>query len=382
MAGTLVDRLPARALESRGLAARGARTFEIDPTRVWLLEAPDSVTAVRALATLAGDRAVDWAEGNAIREPLDEDPEPIPPSTPGGRSAHPFPDDPMFRDGRQWGLRNIGPYGRFRGFAVAGADVGALEGWSWSRGANDLLLAVADTGIDPGNPELQATMPDGAPRLVHAINVTSESPDSIRDSHGHGTAVTGVFGALTNNGARDDSLGVAGVCGGDGRGNLGCRIVPIKITRDHQGVATSYDIARAILHATMDAPRAMNLSFGRVTSSRVDRRARTLDDDLSGGARSRVLGRVGGESSGEGEGQREAGGREEGAHRESQSEGEKRGRRHSTLAAARTRRQTHSGLDGEVPDRAARVGPGYRAGQNSVRATRERRSSSMRPSNA
>jgi thermitase len=274
--GALDDRLPAPSAALRAPASRRSIALDLDPfdpARIWLLEAPDARAAAEALAVLANDHAIDWVETNSVREAameLEPGADLLPFAPPSLRPEH-FPDDPMFWDTRQWGLRNVGPYGRYRG--VAGADVHALEGWTWSRGSNDILLAIGDTGIDPDQPELQTTMPDGGSRIVYAMNVTSEPSDSIRDSHGHGTAVTGVFGALTNNGAVQPSLGVAGVCGGDGRANFGCRIVPIKITHGHDSYATAYDISRAILYATRVGARAMNLSFGGLSASRLERLA-------------------------------------------------------------------------------------------------------------
>src|SRR5258707_190055 len=60
---------------------------------------------------------------------------------------------------------------------------------------------------------------------------------------------------------------------GDGAGNAGCRIVPIKITPGNTGSATSYDIAQALLYATARGARALNLSFAGTGPSRVERLA-------------------------------------------------------------------------------------------------------------
>lgn len=227
--------------------------FDPDPGRTWLVSA-DSATAER----LATDPAVAWIEPHYVREPAV-----FPLTAP--------PNDPYFVDTRQWGLWNAGPSGVFRGRERA--DIHALEAWRLTTGSNELLLAVADTGIDPAHPELQATLPDGRPRLQFPFNATFEPGVGVADSFGHGTPVTGVFAALTNDGPRIDSAGVAGVAGGDGRGNLGCRVVPIRITVGRSGEAGSFDIARAILHATRVGARAMNLSFAGSGASRVEREA-------------------------------------------------------------------------------------------------------------
>jgi hypothetical protein len=252
--GTLAGRIGGAAAAWTALVpAPAGPPTAFDPASVWLLEAPDPAAAAAALDSLRADAAVDWAEPNRPREAAVLAGEP------------PLPDDPLLRDGRQWGLLNRG---------LPGADVGALAAWSHCSGANGLLLAVADTGVDPAQPDLGGAMPDGSPRLVFAANVTGlETAGAVFDSNGHGTPVTGVCAARTNDGAHFDSLGVAGLCGGDGAGNAGCRLVPIKIAPRHSGSATSYAVAAAIAHATAVGARALNLSFAGDAPSRVERLA-------------------------------------------------------------------------------------------------------------
>ncbi len=265
---SLADRLPLTVPLSPGTgAALRAQTpdletgpFALDPARIWLLAVPDSATTAAALEALLADPGVEWAEPNQVRgfAALQFDP--------------PLPDDPLLLDGRQWGLRNLGPASPWGG--VAGADIRALEAWARCSGSNDVLLAVADTGIDPAHPDLAATLPDGSPRIVHAVNITGLEPaDAIADSFYHGTGVAGVMAARTNDGPHFDSLGMAGVCGGDGRGNFGCRLVPIKVSPGHSGYATSYAISAAMLYATAVGARAMNLSYAGGSPSRLERLA-------------------------------------------------------------------------------------------------------------
>jgi len=263
---TLAQALPPAALAGAAVRSSGAGAgassdpFDLDPARVWLVEAPDSAAAAAALAVLEADPDIEWAEPNRVRELA------------AVRAETPFPDDPVFRDGRQWGLHNLGPASPYGG--VAGADIHALEAWQLCVGGNGVLLAVADTGIDPAHPDLQATLPDGSPRIVLAANLTGEEPlEAVADSFGHGTPVTGVMAARTNNGAQFDSLGVAGVCGGDGQGNFGCRIVPLKISPGHSGNATSFALAAAVLYATAVGARAVNISYASDGPSRLERTA-------------------------------------------------------------------------------------------------------------
>lgn len=229
----------------------------LDPSRVLLVAARDSAGAERAREALMADPEVLWVEPNAVREAAV-----LPPG---------FPDDPLFVDTRQWGLMNAGPAGVFGG--LLGADIHARDAWAMSMGSNDLRLAVADTGVDPDQPELQMALPGGGRRMELGINVTTDASASFADSFGHGTPVAGVMAARTNEGAHFDSLGMAGVCGGDGEGHWGCRLVPIKITMGHTGFSSSFDIARAILYATQVGARAVNLSFAGTGPSRLERLA-------------------------------------------------------------------------------------------------------------
>jgi subtilisin family serine protease len=238
-------------------AAAGPGPFDLDPSRFLLVTAADSASAEAARETLMADPGIVWVEPNAVREPAV-----LPPG---------FPSDPLFADTRQWGLMNRGPAGAYGG--VAGADIHALEAWALSVGASTMRLAIADTGVDPAHPELQAPIAGGGLRMELGANVTGDPNPAWADSFGHGTTVAGVMAARTHEGARFDSLGMAGVCGGDGAANPGCRLVPIKIAPGRTGTATSFDIARAMLHATSVGARAMNLSFAGGGPSRLERLA-------------------------------------------------------------------------------------------------------------
>ena len=291
----LLEGLPA------SLAARPARAGEVlalgafAPERVVLLEARDEAAAEAARTALADQGVVDWVEPLAVRELQLESYAPVSGANAAGFVAWPgqipraganaspwparlalldtLPNDPYVRDTKQWGIWNVGPSGFFGG--IARADVHAAEGWAQCVGSDGLKLAVADTGIDPAQPELGGMLAGGGQRIVDALNVTNEPVPAVTDSAGHGTPVAGVMAARTNDGPHFSGGGVAGMCGGDGVSTAGCRIVPIKIAPGHTGEATSFDIARAMIHATDVGARAMNLSFAGPGSARIERLALT-----------------------------------------------------------------------------------------------------------
>jgi len=138
-------------------------------------------------------------------------------------------------------------------------------------GAASVRLALADTGVDPAQPELQWATAAG-PRLT-GWNATAEVGGAWADSLGHGTNVAGIMAARTNDGPHFDSLGVAGVCGGDGAANPGCHLLAIKITYGGSQFASSFDIARAILFAVSQGARAINVSFVGPYPSTAEREA-------------------------------------------------------------------------------------------------------------
>jgi len=140
-----------------------------------------------------------------------------------------------------------------------------------SMGAASVRLALADTGVDPQQPELQ--WPTSAGTRLTGWNATAEIGGAWADSLGHGTNVAGIMAARTNDGVHFDSLGVAGVCGGDGAGNPGCRLLAIKITAGRSQFASSFDIARAILYAVSQGARAINVSFVSSFPSTAEREA-------------------------------------------------------------------------------------------------------------
>ncbi|MBI5167999.1 MAG: S8 family serine peptidase [Candidatus Eisenbacteria bacterium] len=262
-------RARAARLDAAVLAHPALRDFA--PERIVLLEAPDSALAARARTALVEGGAVDWVEPLAARA--------LQMTELHGASARPaavaaldsLPNDPLLRDTRQWGLWNVGGVGGGFYGGVPRADAHVVEAWRVTTGSNTLKLAVADTGIDPAQPELAGLMPDGSPRLSDPVSVTFEGADAWADSNGHGTPVAGAMAARTNDGAHFASGGVAGVCGGDGALEAGCRIVPIKIASGHSGESSSFEVSRAMLWAADVGARAMNLSFAGYEGSRLER---------------------------------------------------------------------------------------------------------------
>jgi subtilisin family serine protease len=185
------------------------------------------------------------------------------------------PNDPRFAE--LWGLHNSG-----QGFGfpagTAGADIGALEAWSFSTGTTGHVVAVVDTGIDYTHPDLQANIwsaPSAfavtiagsvvnCPAGSHGFNAITLACDPMDDNK-HGTHVSGTIGAAGNNGQ-----GVVGV-------NWTTRLMGIKFL-DSSGYGYISDAVNAIEFAI----QAKN-AFGAAADVRV------LSNSWGGGGFSQAL---------------------------------------------------------------------------------------------
>ncbi len=130
------------------------------------------------------------------------------------RAIEGTPDDPSYAE--QWGLAQIG--------------------WDQAYGSVDpagsAVVAVLDTGVNAGHPDL-------AGNLVPGTSVLDGS-DGTSDGNGHGTAMAGIVAARTNNGAGVAGVGYAGVSvmpvavlGSDGTGQDSDVIAGLVYAADH-----------------------------------------------------------------------------------------------------------------------------------------------------
>ncbi|ACL70511.1 S8 family peptidase [Halothermothrix orenii] len=131
--------------------------------------------------------------------------------------------------------------------------------WEHYHGSEDITVAVIDTGILPGHPDLQGRITAGYDFVDNDTDPTDTSPD-----FSHGTHVAGIIGAVTNN-----SEGVSGfnwnikimpirVIGPDGSGGYSSLISGIRWAVDHgadvinlslAGPSSSYSLEEAVNYA-------------------------------------------------------------------------------------------------------------------------------------
>lgn len=120
------------------------------------------------------------------------------------------------------------------------------RGWDISKGSEDVIIAVIDTGVDLTHTDL-----DG--QLVEGYNIVDKEAQP-QDDVGHGTHVAGIIAALVNNGE-----GVAGVSWYN-------KIMPVKAL-DGTGSGTTYAVAEGIIWATDHGAKVINMSLGNYADS-------------------------------------------------------------------------------------------------------------------
>jgi hypothetical protein len=140
------------------------------------------------------------------------------------------PNDPLYS--REWHL----------------GAISAPTAWDISTGSPNVIIAILDSGVYAGHPDLAA-------KMVPGWNTYDNNADTS-DVYGHGTAVAGCAAASTQN-----AEGVASVA-------WGCRIMPMRVT-DTSGYGYSSAISAALTWAADHGARVANISFKMSTSTTV-----------------------------------------------------------------------------------------------------------------
>ena len=185
----------------------------------------DNADATTVAAQYSQLPEVEYAEPNFEIE-LDESPVPV------------FPTDPRFND--QWALANTGQRG-----GKVGADIVAPLAWLVSKGSEEVVVAVLDSGVDYTHEDLAQNMwvrPAGMDPYhdndlgtiddLNGFNAIDSASDPM-DDNGHGTHCAGIIGAEGENG-----IGIAGV-------NWKVQIMPLKFMNSG-GFGTTKDAIEAV----------------------------------------------------------------------------------------------------------------------------------------
>jgi type VII secretion-associated serine protease mycosin len=134
------------------------------------------------------------------------------------------PNDPLYQP-FQWNLHRIG----------------VEQAWDLRSSAPDMVVAVLDTGVDFGHPDLRSNL-----ITDQGYDFINDGPNP-QDDESHGTAVAGIIGAVGNNGE-----GVSGIA-------WRVRILPIKAL-NATGRGPDSAMVQAILYAADNGARIINIS--------------------------------------------------------------------------------------------------------------------------
>ena len=226
--GELVVRFRPRIAKSdvnRVVTAHGATVKNRIPSLdVAVVDLAPGDSVLSAVEDFEDDPAVAFAEPNSLSYP-----------------AGAVPNDPRWDD--LWGLHNTGqshpisdpPPATMSG--TAGADADVLEAWDKETGLGGTVIAVLDSGVAVGHPDLDANLWTNPTEVDNGVD--DDGNGLVDDVHGwdfaqddetlldgssfvgfdHGTHVAGIIAA-----EKDNSTGVVGVC-------PECSIMVVKIMR-------------------------------------------------------------------------------------------------------------------------------------------------------
>ncbi len=161
-----------------------------------------------------------------------------------GKQSNSTPNDPLYSP-YQWNLPAIHMPSAWKSFKKV-----AYFSPPFLMKQNDqsVIVAVVDSGVDLSHPDLKNHLVPG----YNSINPSLPPNDRI----GHGTHVSGIIAAATNN-----RQGVAGI-----GGNIS--IMPVKVL-DDTGEGDAYTVAKGIVWASDHGAKVINLSLGDSQTSSI-----------------------------------------------------------------------------------------------------------------
>ncbi len=193
-----------------------------------LIELPENVDVLSLAAELKRNPMIEAAEPNMVIR------------------AHFDPNDPYYQDGHQWALKNTGqsPPG-----GTSDADIDAPEAWEITRGSSSIIIAILDSGIPMVGGSLSHSDLNDASKFILGPDYIDIPADGVKDGLGHGTHVTGIAAAET-----DNTTGIAGACGN-------CRVMVIQVFNAY-GSGTWGAFYNGVVYAVDNGAEVINFSGG------------------------------------------------------------------------------------------------------------------------
>lgn len=192
-----------------------------------LLKIPSKTDAFEVAGRLASSSIVRYAHVNTVERPC-------------------APNDPYYVNGNQWALNQASDH-----------DIDMPEGWNITQGSSSIKIAILDSGIPMSGSSLTHLDLDNTSHIVLVSGADLRRGDDYPDDeYKHGTAVSGVAGAETNNGE-----GIAGV-------GWNCKLMPLKVAISS---SSPYYFKRGVYKAVENGAKVVNYSYGG-TSGHQDHR--------------------------------------------------------------------------------------------------------------
>lgn len=129
------------------------------------------------------------------------------------------------------------------------ATIGSVPAWAKQQGKKSILVAIVDTGMDCGHPDLVGSVDTSK-------TFSAYSDDGCSDKQGHGTHVGGTVAATANN-----QIGVAGVA-------PGVTLMSAKVLSD-SGSGSYASVAAGIVAAADAGAQVISMSLGGPSNSAV-----------------------------------------------------------------------------------------------------------------
>lgn len=216
--------LETRVIEASIAAYQTKKIKRIPRINVYKLQIPKNVTVEEMLFVMKQNPDVEYAEPNYIVY------------------IAITPNDTLFK--YQYALHNSGqeigipgsPQGKTR------ADIKAPSAWEETKGNEEVLIAVIDSGVDFEHPDIKNKI------YSRGRDFVNDDLDAT-DDYGHGTYVAGIAAAETNN-----NEGIAGVA-------WNCKILPVKAL-DAEGNGYLDWVIDGIIWAADNGADVINLSLG------------------------------------------------------------------------------------------------------------------------
>ena len=216
-AATILVKFESAAVGAAVIAAHGDRHLATTATGVHVVKLAPGASVERDVAWYSSRAGVVYAEPNYI-----------------ARMSLAAPNDPNYAT--DWGMSKIS----------------VVDGWTAYPGTysstGGVPIAIVDTGIQSTHPDLSGRVQTSSGADCTGITGTCFA-GSAADDNGHGTHVSGIAGASTNNG-----VGVAGV-------GFSSPLIPVKVLNS-SGSGSYASITNGIMWAVQQGAKVINMSLG------------------------------------------------------------------------------------------------------------------------